>query len=113
MRVREVKMKNKHYMLEDESYWYSNGCDCCEPELMVGYNFLDEVMLNHSGTQGGEEDIAREILIYNKHLSDGYDEDESTWKYWDNFDYIAFAKALGYTWEIINGIDTEDTYGII
>lgn len=101
-------MKNKHYVLEDVSYWYSNGCSCCEPELSICYNFLDEDLLAYSGSQTCEEDIAREILVYNKHLPEGYDEDESTWEYWDSFDYIAFARALGYTWEIVNEVDARD-----
>lgn len=108
MNEQNINIKNRHYILDDVSWWDSNGCSCCEPILMEAYSFRDEVLLNRAGTQRDEEGIAREILIYNKHLPENYNEDESTWEYWDSFDYIAFASALGYTWEIVNGIDTEE-----
>jgi hypothetical protein len=42
------------YTFKDDSYWFSNGCDCCDDVLMESFN-CDEVSCNF-GSAHSEED---------------------------------------------------------
>lgn len=36
-----VETVNKHFVFKDDSYWSSNGCDCCDDVFMSCYNSDD------------------------------------------------------------------------
>ena len=54
--------KAKHFIFTDDSWWDSNGCDCCEDQLMEAYN-CHELLALGAGTQDSEWDIKVELLV--------------------------------------------------
>lgn len=84
-----------HYILEDVSWWDSNGCDCCESIFCEAYNFKEEHLSCLLGTQSSIENVAIELLIINDIIHEDYYEEE------EDVYYIKLAKDNGITWEIV------------
>lgn len=62
---------NKKYTIEDVSWWYANGCDCCDDTYMEAYN-CQELLDEGYGTSSCVEDIYVYLLQLNNVLSEGY-----------------------------------------
>ena len=87
---------NKHFIFKDNSYWASNGCDCCEDYLFPVYN-CEVLLALGSGSIFSEYDIKLELLHYIKDLD--YDLLNS---YTDE-DLDLMLSAFGITYEIEEG----------
>lgn len=86
------------YTFYNESYWFSNGCDCCEDVLMECYN-SDQTCCNF-GSAYSEEDcylqaIATELgYEFWEDLPDSYEEMGHT-------ELKIMAKSMGIEMEIV------------
>lgn len=47
------------YIIEQDSYWLSNNCSCCEPEEYFSFKIRKE-----DGSYAGCEDFDGELLCY-------------------------------------------------
>lgn len=57
----------KTYYFIDDSYYASNGCDCCEPDYMSCFNIDTEEHPDFDLTLGSahsEEDMMEQVLIH-------------------------------------------------
>lgn len=61
----------KTYTFTNDSYWFSNGCDCCEDLLMESYN-SDQTCCNF-GSAYSEEDCYLQAIAT-----------EKGWEYWED-----------------------------
>lgn len=68
-----IKNIGKHYTFTDDSYWSSNGCDCCEDDHMEAYNCDDNDFCG-MGTAHSEECIYRSIAIVCGVIDDDIDD---------------------------------------
>ena len=51
----------KEYLFTDDSYWASNGCDCCEDTFLEAYNSED---VDHSlGSASSIEDCYVQAIV--------------------------------------------------
>lgn len=86
----------KKYTFYDDSYYFSNGCDCCEDVYMECYN-SDDVMTG-LGSAGSIEDCYAQSLI-----TEIDDQDEYSKFYEMNIaELLIAANDLGIKVEIVS-----------
>lgn len=89
-------MNIKHYVLYEDTEYFSNGCDCCEPDAFTYYTFENENLALSAGTLIYTQDIPIEIYEFL-----GYHIPEHLDDYDERVDYAeTMLEALGVTWEI-------------
>ena len=90
---------SKHFVFTDESYWFSNGCDCCEDMYMECYN-SDDTDPSLGSARGIDECYAQALITFKgyENLSD----DQLEVIYCMSRDELkAECKILGITVEVV------------
>ena len=67
----------KTYEIRDDSYWVSNGCDCCEPDHFECYNVnYEDFPITGCHSRSSLEDLWLDILVENGIMEEPDWEDE-------------------------------------
>lgn len=91
----------KHYIFKDDSWWDSNGCDCCDDIWMEGYNCISHGDIYYTTFYYDE---LYQVAIYH-HLGYDIDDDDflATTRYYkmNILELEQVCKELGITVEIV------------
>ena len=80
------------YIFKDDSYWFSNGCDCCEDLLMVTFN-SDQIPFNFGSAYSQEDCYFQAIAT---HLGyDFYEDVPPTYREMGHTELKRIADSMG------------------
>lgn len=81
----------KNYVFTDDSWWFSNGCSCCEDYLMESYN--SDQTCGNFGSASSEEDCYLQAIAT-----------EKGWEYWedvpDNYREMSYSELEKLAYEM-------------